>query len=342
MTNLRQVIDDKIIARYKRWVTWTLVTLYLLVMIGGIVRATGAGMGCPDWPTCFGSWIPPTDVSQLPDNYKEIYGAELKGEIEFNPVKTWIEYVNRLFGVFTGAWIFLTLLASIPFLRSNRKSIFYLSLAAFLLVGFQGWLGAQVVATELHPVMVTLHMLLAIVIIFVLLFAYAKVSYIDKVNIERLTGSRTALNRWVITAIIIATVQLILGTQVREAIDMAVVALGYEGRANWVEYSGTIYLVHRSFSILVLLVVGYLYYQLKISTEGRGVMNRLGEFMVAVLVAEILTGIILGYFAMPAVLQPIHLTLAVLLLGIQFVLYLFLNAEAIFEKRGSSQLAADL
>jgi cytochrome c oxidase assembly protein subunit 15 len=68
----------------------------------------------------------------------------------------------------------------------------------------------------------------------------------------------------------------------------------------------------------------------------------LGEFMVAVLVAEILTGIILGYFAMPAVLQPIHLTLAVLLLGIQFVLYLFLNAEAIFEKRGSSQLAADL
>src|SRR5690606_25316889 len=105
MTNLRQVIDDKIIDRYKRCVSCTLVTLYLLVMIGGIVRATGAGMGCPDWPTCFGSWIPPTDVSQLPDNYKEIYGAELKGEIEFNPVKTWIEYVNRLFGVFTGAWI---------------------------------------------------------------------------------------------------------------------------------------------------------------------------------------------------------------------------------------------
>src|SRR5690606_38501152 len=104
MTNLRQVIDDKIIARYKRWVIWTLVSLYLLVMIGGIVRATGAGMGCPDWPTCFGSWIPPTDVSQLPDNYKEIYGAELKGEIEFNSVKNWIEYVNRVFVDINGDW----------------------------------------------------------------------------------------------------------------------------------------------------------------------------------------------------------------------------------------------
>jgi len=341
MTNSRPVIDDKVIARYKRWVTWTLVTLYLLVMIGSIVRATGAGMGCPDWPTCFGSWIPPTDVSQLPENYKEIYGAKLKGEIEFNPVKTWIEYVNRLFGVFTGAWIFLTLLASIPFLKSDRKSIFFLSLGAFLLVGFQGWLGAQVVATELHPVMVTLHMLLAIVIIFVLLYAYAKVSYIDKVKIERLQGKKRALNTWVILSIAIVTIQLVLGTQVREAIDLAVVALGYEGRSRWVEASGTIYLIHRSFSILVLLVNAILFAQVRKNTEGRGIMNRLAGYIVGIVGLEIISGIILGYFSMPAVLQPVHLTLAVLLLGLQFVLFLFLNAEEIFEKRGAV-IAADL
>ncbi len=41
-------------------------------------------MGCPDWPKCFGSWVPPTDISQLPSNHKEIYGEKLKGEIEFN------------------------------------------------------------------------------------------------------------------------------------------------------------------------------------------------------------------------------------------------------------------
>lgn len=340
MTNSRQVIDDSVIARYKKWVSWTLVTLYLLVLIGGIVRATGAGMGCPDWPTCFGSWIPPTDVSQLPDNYKEIYGAKLEGEIEFNPVKTWIEYVNRLFGVFTGGWIFLTLLASIPFLKSDRRSIFYLSLAAFLLVAFQGWLGAKVVATELHPVMVTLHMLLAIVIIFVLLYAYAKVSYIDKLNVEVVTGSRASLNLWVVIAILIVTIQLILGTQVREAVDLAVVSLGYEAREKWVEETGLIYLVHRSFSIPVVLVVAGLYYQVKKQTTGNGIINRLAWLMGGVLLAEILTGVILGYFSIPAVLQPVHLTLAVMLLGIQFVLFLFLNAEVIFKKRSAEFIAA--
>lgn len=333
MTNLKQVIDDTNIARYKKWAAWTLVTLYLLILIGGIVRAAGAGMGCPDWPRCFGSWVPPTDVSQLPENYKEIYGAKLKGEVEFNAVKTWIEYVNRLFGVFTGGWIFLTFLASVPFLKSDRSSIFYLSLSALLLVGFQGWLGSKVVSTELHPVMVTLHMLLAIVIVFVLLFSYAKVSYIDKVSLEKLKGGKGVLNRWVLAAIMLTTVQVMLGTQVREGIDVVAASLGYERRAEWIDNVGTAYWIHRSFSILVLGVTLGLVYSIRKETIGNGVMNRLARYMVVVLVIETVVGIVLGYLAIPAVLQPVHLTLAVVILGIQFVMFLFLNAERIFKKR---------
>ncbi len=341
MTNLKQVIDDRIIARYKRWAAWTLITLYLLILIGGIVRATGAGMGCPDWPKCFGSWVPPTDVSQLPENYKEIYGAKLKGEIEFNPVKTWIEYVNRLFGVFTGGWIFLTLLASVPFLKSNQRSVFFLSLSAFLLVGFQGWLGSKVVSTELHPVMVTLHMLLAIVIVFILLFSYAKVSYIDRLKVEKLKKGASSLNIWLIASVVAVIIQIIWGTQVREEIDMALLSLGYEGRSQWIDSVGTVYLIHRSFSILVLFSVAGLWYQVKTGTSERGVMRGLSDSMLGVLAAEILTGIVLGYFSVPAVLQPVHLTLATILLGIQFVLFLFLNAERIFKKRTAELIATE-
>ena len=340
MTNSRQVIDERVISRYKKWVSWTLITLFLLILIGGIVRATGAGMGCPDWPKCFGSWVPPTDVSQLPDNYKEIYGAKLKGEVEFNAVKTWIEYANRLFGVFTGFWVLLTLLASIPFLKSNRKSIFYLSLSAFLLVGFQGWLGSKVVSTELHPVMVTLHMLLAIVIVFVLLFAFAKVSYIDKVKLEKLSAGKRELNIWVIGAIVLTTLQVLLGTQVREQIDEVVLAAGYSGRDTWIEQAGVTYLIHRTFSLLVLFSGVMLTYKIRKHAIGKGILNKLAGAMTVVLFIEILTGVILGYFSVPAVLQPIHLTLGTLILSIQFVLYLFINADAIFEKRKAEVAAA--
>ena len=125
MTSLSNPTNNSHDRLFKRLTLITVVTVYLLVAAGGIVRSTGAGMGCPDWPKCFGSWIPPTEVSQLPLNYKEIYGAKLKGEVEFNPVKTWIEYVNRLLGAFTGILIFATLLASIKYIGSKKSRLFY-------------------------------------------------------------------------------------------------------------------------------------------------------------------------------------------------------------------------
>ena len=55
--------------------------------MGGIVRASGAGMGCPDWPTCFGQLIPPTSEAELPSNYHELYAVGY-ANTDFNVVKT--------------------------------------------------------------------------------------------------------------------------------------------------------------------------------------------------------------------------------------------------------------
>ena len=123
----------------------TLIAVYVLILVGGIVRSTGSGMGCPDWPKCFGMWIPPTDESQLANTYKEdfveyrrnknikfaayldVMGFEEKAEqvrndqsilteTEFNVSKTWTEYNNLLIGAVIGLLIIINFLASWKFL----------------------------------------------------------------------------------------------------------------------------------------------------------------------------------------------------------------------------------
>jgi cytochrome c oxidase assembly protein subunit 15 len=319
-------IEIKANRRFRRLALNTVIVLYFLIIAGGVVRSTGAGMGCPDWPRCFGRWVPPTEISQLPANYKEIYGAKLKGEIEFNPVKTWIEYVNRLLGAFTGVMIFLTLLASIPFLKSGNKRIFYYSLSAFILVGFQGWLGAKVVSFELLPVVVTLHMLLAIVIVFLLLFLYTWSAYAGNI-LQLKESSKKAIGGIGVVVITLSLIQILLGTQVREAIDEVVHRLGYQARSQWIDELGLNFYIHRSFSIILFVV--NLYWISKIfKAEGRySIAGRIAIACFCILIVEIATGILMAYFGVPAFAQPLHLTFAILLIGLQFVIWLVVNGN---------------
>src|SRR5690606_12607849 len=134
---------------FRRLTLSTLWAVYVLILGGGIVRATGSGMGCPDRPRCFGNWVPPTSVEELPDNYKPIYSdyrhkknerfaqylrlvglgrtadqilndESIRVEADFNPTKTWIEYFNRIVGVTIGLLIFAVFLSSIRYWKSER------------------------------------------------------------------------------------------------------------------------------------------------------------------------------------------------------------------------------
>ncbi len=307
---------------------WTIGAVYFLILVGGIVRATGAGMGCPDWPKCFGTWVPPTDVSQLPANYKEIFGAKLKGEVVFNVVKTWTEYINRLIGVLIGLFIFATVLASTSYWKRDRI-IFWLSFISFLMVGFQGWLGSKVVSTELLPVMVTLHMLLAIVIVFILLYAVAR-SYDSVVTVEKILHKNT-LNIWLIAIIILSLVQVLLGTQVRESVDIVSKMMGESLRSEWVDNLGTKFKIHRSYSIIIVLIHLYFAFQIRKFSATKGIMNKYTSWLLGLIFIEIASGIIMAYFAIPSIAQPVHLTLATIALGLQFVMLLFLNKDKVFQ-----------
>jgi cytochrome c oxidase assembly protein subunit 15 len=229
----------------------TIITVYLLVLAGGIVRSTGSGMGCPDWPKCFGRLIPPTNVSQLPVNYQQIYAEKLHGEIEFNVTKTWIEYVNRLLGAFTGVLVFATFIASINYYWKKDRTIVLLSFIVLLLIGANGVLGKYVVDSFLKPGVVTMHMMLAVLAIFVLLYAVAR-AWSEVITTEKIENSGF-ITKLLIAILIVSTSQILLGTQVREAIDRVIANpfFGYN-RHTWIEQMGLTFYIHRSYSILIL------------------------------------------------------------------------------------------
>lgn len=312
---------------------WTIGAIYFLILVGGIVRATGSGMGCPDWPRCFGTWIPPTDISQLPSNYKEIYGEKLKGEVEFNAVKTWIEYINRLLGVAIGFLVFGTFVSSFISFGKKDKTIVFLSLLATILVAFEGWLGSKVVSSELHPVMITLHMILSVIIVIILLYAVAR-SYNYVIKVEDV-ADKSSLSFLVSSAIFLTTGQVLLGTQVREVVDQVANAMGDALRSEWASSLGGKFQLHAFFSIVIVFINFLIFYKIKKSIIEKGLLSKFANGLLFTIGIELISGLSLAYLGFPRLMQPIHLTLGTLAIGIQFVIFLFLNKERVFRSNAS-------
>lgn len=317
------MIDNQAILRFRKLGILTIFAVYFVILVGGIVRASGAGMGCPDWPTCFGQWIPPTHESQLPANYHQIYGDRGYTNTQFNPVKTWTEYTNRLVGVTTGILIFLTAWSSRIFLKSD-KTVFYLSLFVLFLVGFQGWLGATVVASNLKPIMITLHMLVALLIVALLIYTIARSQrdFVGQTDTRLLPAKfKTVL----IAAMIMTLLQVVMGTQVREAVDFIANEHQYIEREYWRDDFPIIFYVHRSFSSLILFTTIWLVWKIKQSVSKDNILLNAGYSLMGLVIIAILAGITLDRLGVPPVSQPIHLLVANLIFGTQFFLFICLH-----------------
>lgn len=311
--------DTSALISYRRLATITICAVYFLILVGATVRASGAGMGCPDWPTCFGSLIPPISESQLPANYQEIYADRGYAETRFNVVKTWTEYLNRLTGVTIGLLIMATAWRSLA-LRQYDRRIMIASVAALLLVIYQGWLGARVVASNLQPGMITLHMLMALAIVGVLIYALARARKAVLAGVS-LAGLNDRLGSWLLILLGLTVLQVAMGTQVREMVDFLNHTAGQE-RSAWVSALPWFFYVHRTFSAVVLFANIWLLWTLWKTLGAQHSLTRLAAGIVAVIVMAVASGATLGHLGMPAFVQPTHLLSASLIFGLQFLLWM--------------------
>ncbi|MBP6386332.1 MAG: COX15/CtaA family protein [Pseudarcicella sp.] len=304
----------------------SLVLVFLLVLAGGIVRSTGSGMGCPDWPKCFGMIVPPTDVSELPVDYMTIYKEKLHGEVEFNVVKTWIEYLNRLLGALSGLSVLALFVVSFFKFKSSQPRLVLLSLGALILIVLNALLGKYVVDTHLKPGIVTLHMFLAVLVVFNLLIIVFK-SSIAVQFLQYSIDSR--VQKWLIFCLLLGSFQLLLGTQVREAVDRISFESDFINRGGWIDALGVKFILHRSFSLLVLGFNILFFIRIKPFLSDSVLIKRLVFSILSVVLVEILSGVILSYFSIPPFVQPIHLFLAFLMIGCQFYLLLLIKSTKV-------------
>jgi len=314
------MIDPNAAQSFRRLATLTVIAVYFLILVGGIVRASGAGMGCPDWPTCFGRWVPPTEESQLPADYHQRYIGY--GNTQFNPIKTWTEYLNRLTGASIGVLIFLTAWRSRIYLKGD-KMVFFLAVAVFVLVGFQGWLGSTVVASNLKPVIITLHMMLALFIVALLIYILARSQkdFWNEWDVSLLPKKFTTV---LAVAMVMTLLQVMMGTQVREAVDLIANEHAYIDRQYWRNDFPVIFYVHRSFSSLILFTNAWLAWKIAKQFNKNFLVYKVALLLMTLIVIAIMMGISLDRLGMPPVAQPIHLLMANLIFGTQFFLYIYL------------------
>lgn len=296
----------------------TTAATYLLILVGALVRAAGAGLGCPDWPRCFGEWIPPINAAQLPPGYDPAL---------FNAVLTWTEYLNRLLGVVVGLLIVLTTVVAVRSCRS-RPRILYPTVAALLLVGFQGWLGGQVVRSGLEHWMVSVHMLVALVIVTLLLYASYQ-AWQDRPGSRQPASDprRRRLRNLTTGAIVLLLIQVGLGTQVRAGIGEALERAPDLARSAWLAQVGDLDHAHRLLSQAVVLAVVLLAFWVHRRLPGDPALRATSRVAVALVLAQLAVGAVLVWMSIPPVAQVLHLSLASLLLGALVVQTLLAGSE---------------
>ena len=303
----------------ERWRALTLVTLFLtfdLVLVGAFTRLTDSGLGCPDWPGCYGS------VSPLGARH-EISAAQ--NAMPSGPVthsKAWIEMLHRYLATGVGALITVLAIAAWLQARKGRSPVSpWWATATWVWVCLQGAFGAWTVTMKLYPAIVTVHLLGGLGLL-------ALLSVQAELTVERRLRLSSRLYAGAVVVLIVCVMQVALGGWV--STNYAVLAcqdfptcqgqwwpemdfargftvlreLGVDSSGQYLPFSAltAIHMVHRLGAAVVVIAMGGLIWRLL--AAGDVEHRRWAWALAAVLVWQLASGlsnVVLGWPLVAAV-----------------------------------------
>lgn len=307
---------ERIRTRYRKlvFVTWFL-TLDL-IMFGAFVRLTDSGLGCPDWPGCYGK-LSPVGASH---NIKQALEAMPYGAVSFP--KAWIEMIHRYVGSLLGLMII-----TIVYLGWRHRKLIgrspKLAIYTLLAVCIQGAFGAWTVTLQLMPVIVTTHLLGGMLLLALMTWLAAR----EKTH-HPVAASEYKWRPWVAVGTVLLFIQIALGGWV--STNYAALACmdfptchglwfptmdfgsGYslmrdlglmpDGEMISQHALTAIHWVHRNFAFFVFAYLGWLVWKLRSDQGLRGPAN----LMLVLLLAQLLTGLTTIFFQWPLLIAVLH------------------------------------
>lgn len=337
----------------------SIVSLFVLIFLGGVVRSTGSGLACPDWPTCFDRVVPPINEADIKIGYQEEFIKEranktqrvadlldaigfealpalLRRENElklepFSLVKSWTQFSSRLAGLLTGVFLLGCVYFSITYLTS-RKRIFFLSILNLVLAGLLAWLASILVFTSSYPWVITIHILLLILILTISIYTFFQAKLLRERNLlsnQHPGGIRTVAS----VASVLTLFQIGLGTRVREQIDVISVRMNELNRSEWVQGIGFEFNLHRDLAWIVFILNFILLVLIRGKYMGSTYHFKYMTYVALLIAAQIVAGYTLANLALPLAAQSIHLLLACLIFGAQYSLVLLLKQNKLYKSR---------
>jgi len=321
------------LARFQKVAIGALFSLLLLILAGAVVRVSGAGMGCPDWPTCWGCLVPPTKLADVDFSKLQIQKFKDKAaregrdpntitvetlRQEFNPRLAWTEYLNRLSSTPLSLFTLSAFILSF-WEKKKRPIVFWISFAAVVVLLVEAWMGARIVYSGLKPGIITTHLALAMAMFGLFMYsAWRGTDHPWRVKIASGAAGKLRLSILALLALVIA--EGILGSQIRELTDEMAKTRHLGPGADRIALleQTTIYLVHRSFSWSVLLAALIAY----TVSRRHGHPGRVAKTVLTLVWGQMALGVIMSWVHLYAWVQVVHVALAAILLSMTW-LWLF-------------------